>query len=122
MDDDALRLAVQSHKDDARAKGETVFSRRRVIAIAELAGEKPMPMVWRLEKLKLLPRGSYGWFRANGGITSEHVTEARCDRLVPEYTDEQFAAVQREAAEDDLLAAGTHYLDANGALQRKPSR
>jgi len=53
MDDDALRAAVASHKADAAAKGEKCFSRRRVIAIADLAGSKPMPMVWRMEKLAL---------------------------------------------------------------------
>lgn len=82
MDDDALRLAVASHREDIAAKGETCFSRRRVIAIADMAGTKPMPMVWRLEKLGLLKRGSYAWFKANGGITYDHVCEARADRAV----------------------------------------
>ena len=80
MDDDALRIAVSTHKDDARQKGETVFSRRRVIAIADLAGERPMDMVARLERLGLLKRGSRAWFAANGGITMDHVWEARVDR------------------------------------------
>ena len=80
IDDDALRSAVKAHREDALVKGEKCFSRRRVIAIADMAGEKPMSMVWRLEKLKLLKRGSYEWFKANGGITSDHVTEARVDR------------------------------------------
>ena len=80
MDNDALRAAVEAHREDARAKGETVFSRRRVIAIADLAGTKPMHMVWRLEKLGLLKRGSYQWFKENGGITYAHCIEARVDR------------------------------------------
>lgn len=50
------------------------------------------------------------------------VSPVECDDIVPEYTDAQFADVKREAAEDDLLAAGTHYLDANGTLQPKPAR
>lgn len=41
---------------------------------------KPMQMVWQMEKSGLMKRGSYAWFKANGGITSEHVTEARVDR------------------------------------------
>jgi hypothetical protein len=80
MDDDALRAAVKAHRDDAAAKGETCFSRRRVIAIADIAGMKPMPMVWRLEKLGLLRRGSYEWFKQNGGITHDQVIECRVDR------------------------------------------
>lgn len=80
MDNDALRDAFRAHKDDALAKGEGVFSRRRVIAIADMAGEKPMHTVWRLEKLGLLKRGSYAWFKTNGGITPDHVIEARVDR------------------------------------------
>jgi DnaJ-class molecular chaperone len=44
------------------------------------------------------------------------------DEIVPEYTDAQFATMRREAEEDDQLAAGTHYLDANGSLQPKATR
>lgn len=50
IDDDALRAAVEAHRADIRAKGETCFSRRRVILIADLFGMKPMPMVWQMEK------------------------------------------------------------------------
>ncbi len=80
MDDDALRAAVQAHREDIKAKGETMFSRRRVIAIADMAGEKPMRIVWRMEKLGLLKRGAYEWFKWNGGITRDHIDEARADR------------------------------------------
>lgn len=41
------------------------------------------------------------------------------NEIIPEYTNEQFAAMRRECAEDDLLAVGSHYLDANGTLQPK---
>jgi hypothetical protein len=80
IDEDALRAAVAAHKADIKATGEGKFSRRRVIAIADLFGMKPMQMVWQMEKRGLMKRGSYAWFKANGGITSEHVTEARVDR------------------------------------------
>lgn len=80
IDDDALRAAVEAHRADIKAKGETCFSRRRVILIADLFGMKPMPMVWQMEKRGLLKRGSYQWFKDNGGITSEHVIETRVDR------------------------------------------
>lgn len=80
IDNDALRAAVEAHISDAKAKGEKVFSRRRVILIADLFGMKPMPMVWQMEKRGLMKRGSYQWFKDNGGITREHVIEVRVDR------------------------------------------
>lgn len=80
MDDDTLRAAVAAHIADAKAKGEKCFSRRRVILIADLAGMKPMQMVCRMEGLGLLRRGSYEWFKVNGGITHEDVVEVRVDR------------------------------------------
>lgn len=80
IDEDALRAAVAAHKADIEANAEGVFSRRRVIAIADLFGMKPMQMVWQMEKRGLMKRGSYAWFKANGGITNDHVTEARVDR------------------------------------------
>ena len=82
IDDDALRAAVKAHREDALAKGEKCFSRRRVITIADLFGWKPMPMVWQMEKRGLLKRGSYEWFKRNGGITYEDVCEVRNDREV----------------------------------------
>ena len=80
IDNDALRAAVAAHKADAKAKGEKCFSRRRVILIADLFGMKPMPMVWQMEKRGLMKRGSYQWFKDNGGITHDHITETRVDR------------------------------------------
>lgn len=80
LDDDALRAAVAAHREDALSKGDKCFSRRRVIAIADLFGWPPMPMVWQMEKRGLLKRGSYEWFKQNGGITYEDVCEVRNDR------------------------------------------
>jgi hypothetical protein len=79
-DEAAARAAVDAHKADAVAKGEKCFSRRRVIAIADMFGVKPMPMVWWMEKRGLLKRGSYEWFKRNGGITEAQVIECRVDR------------------------------------------
>lgn len=80
IDEDVLRAAVASHKEDAKAKGEACFSRRRVILIADLFGMKPMQIVWQMEKRGLMKRGSYQWFKDNGGITNDHITETRVDR------------------------------------------
>jgi len=80
IDDDALRAAVASHRSAAKEAGETCFSRRRVIAIADLFGLKPMHAVWEMEKRGLLKRGSYAWFKRNGGITYDDVVQCRVDR------------------------------------------
>lgn len=75
MDDEMLRVAFAAHKD-----GQTKFTRRMAIAIAEIAEMRPMSLVWRLEKMGLLKRGSWEWFQHNGGITAEHIREVRADR------------------------------------------
>ena len=70
MDDDDLRALVRIHK-----AGATKFTRRMVIHIANMADMRPMSLVWRLEKMGELKRGSWEWFRNNGGITQAHIDE-----------------------------------------------
>ena len=72
MDDDTLRAAFQAHKE-----GQTKFTRRMAIMIADMACMPPMSLVWRLEKMGLLKRGSWEWFKHNGGITVDHIREVR---------------------------------------------
>lgn len=74
LDDDTLRAAFAAHKE-----GSTKFTRRMAIAIARMADMKPMSLVWRLEKMGLLKRGSWDWFRINGGITAAHIAECQKD-------------------------------------------
>lgn len=74
IDDDTLTTAFRSHKE-----GQSKFTRRMAIHIARMAGVPPMSIVWRLEKMGLLKRGSYDWFRMNGGITAAHIREALSD-------------------------------------------
>lgn len=74
MDDDTLRAAFKAHTE-----GQTKFTRRMAIILADMADTRPMSMVWRLEKMGLLKRGSWDWFKANGGITRDHITEVRAD-------------------------------------------
>lgn len=78
VDEDALRAAFKAHTD-----GETKFTRRMAVNIADFFGVPPMSLVWKLEKMNLLKRGSWDWFRANGGITKEHIAVARADRTDP---------------------------------------
>lgn len=81
MDDDTLRAAFAAHKE-----GQPKFTRRMAILIADMAGMRPMSLVWRLEKMGLLKRGSWEWFRNNGGITQAQVDEVRADALADAAT------------------------------------
>lgn len=74
MDDDAIEAAFRAHTE-----GQTHFTRRMAITIADMAGMRPMSMVWRLEKMGLLRRGSWCWFRDNGGITAAQVQLVRAE-------------------------------------------
>lgn len=72
IDDDALRAAFAAHR-----AGAPKFTRRMAITIADVFGVNPMSMVWRLEKMGLIKRGSWEWFRMNGGITADNIKEVR---------------------------------------------
>jgi hypothetical protein len=74
MDDATLATAFQAHKE-----GQTRFTRRMAIIIADMADMRPMSLVWRLEKMGLLKCGSWEWFKLNGGITQAHIDEVRGD-------------------------------------------
>lgn len=58
-------------------QGRDKFTRRIAIELADIVGLPPMSLVWRLEKMGLLKRGSWDWFKSNGGITKTHMIEAR---------------------------------------------
>lgn len=64
----------------AHTEGQTIFTRRMAISIADFFNVPPRFIVQRLEQLALLKDGSWDWFIANGGITSKHVREARSGR------------------------------------------
>ncbi|NBW14539.1 MAG: hypothetical protein EBR82_41725 [Caulobacteraceae bacterium] len=70
--EDDLRAAFAAH-----TTGATNFTRRMAIAIGNFAGVPPMSVVWRLEKMGLVKKGSWDWFNANGGITQKHIAEAQ---------------------------------------------
>lgn len=72
VDEDALRAAFKAH-----AEGQEKFTRRMAVTIADLFAVRPMGLVWKLEKMGLLKPGSWGWFHENGGITADHIKEAR---------------------------------------------
>jgi hypothetical protein len=72
MDDATLTVAFKAHTE-----GQEKFTRRMAIALADMADMRPMSLVWRLEKMGLLKRGSWEWFKQEGGITAEQVNEVR---------------------------------------------
>jgi isopenicillin N synthase-like dioxygenase len=80
-----LRAAVEAHKD-----GSDKFTRRMAINIADFFGLQPMALVWQLEKRGIIKRGSYQWFKNNGGITRAHVAEVRADREADRQAITQF--------------------------------
>lgn len=75
VDNHTLRSMFESYKD-----GSPKFTRRIAINMADVIGMPPMALVWRLEKMDLLKRGSWDWFKANGGITKSHINEVMADR------------------------------------------
>lgn len=55
------------------------FTRRMAVTLADMFGAGPMTMVLRLERMGLVRQGSFDWFKANGGITRDHVDQVRRD-------------------------------------------
>ena len=76
VDPDAIRAAFHTYTE-----GEPKFTRRVAIHIADQFGVKPMHMIWRLEKMKLVKSGYWRWFDRNGGITQEQVKIVRADAM-----------------------------------------
>jgi hypothetical protein len=74
-DTELLREAIAAHK-----AGQTKFTRRMAIAIGDLLGMSPMQVVSDGEANGFLKPGAVAWFRANGGITRDHVRQARHER------------------------------------------
>lgn len=81
MDMDALTAAFNAHKE-----GNTKFTRRMAINIADMDGTTPKQLILRCERLGLLKRGSWDWFRHYGGITREQIDEVRADRMTRSYS------------------------------------
>ena len=72
MDNATLEAAFHAH-----TKGATKLTRRMVIHLADMAGMRPMSMVWRLEKMGLVKCGSWEWFKDHGGIRGETIAQVR---------------------------------------------
>ena len=75
MTDADLIAAFKAHTD-----GQSNFTRRMVIAISLMAGERPRTIVKRCEQLELCRDGSWDWFVQNGSITPAHFDEFHAAR------------------------------------------
>jgi hypothetical protein len=72
MDDADLRAAFKAHTE-----GQTRFTRRMAITLADMNGETPRGLVLRLERMGLLKAGSWEWFTVHGGIKPDQILEVR---------------------------------------------
>ena len=81
MDDTALAAAFNAH-----TAGLIEFTRRMVIALADMDGTTPRQLVRRCEQLGLCKPWSWEWFEDNGGITDEHIAQARAQRRLAAST------------------------------------
>lgn len=87
--------------------GATHLTRRHVILLAHAFGIPREAMVRRLEGLKLTRRGTWDWFRANGGITSEQARRTLGD-LAPVDTGRCEADLPTTLRLNQLAAAAWH--------------
>lgn len=74
MDDHDLMLAFHAH-----TQGQTKFTRRMAVTLADMADMPVRSLVLRLERMGLAKQGSWDWFRYNGGISKEQIAEIRAD-------------------------------------------
>lgn len=87
--------------------GATHLTRRHVILLAHAFGVSREAMVRRLEELKLTKRGTWDWFRANGGITNEQARQT-LGNLAPMDTDKCEADLPTTLRLNQLAAAAWH--------------
>ncbi len=64
--------------------GSSTLSRRHVIILSHFFGVSREAMVRRLEELRLVKKGTWDWFQANGNITDEQVRQVLGDLYVPD--------------------------------------
>ncbi|OZG73088.1 transcriptional regulator [Hahella sp. CCB-MM4] len=95
--------------------GATHLTRRHIILLAHYFGVSRMAMVLRLEELALVKKGTWTWFKDNGGITNEQalsVLNELADRSDPAKEDADQPVPMRigymayHAWKKDLLTEG----------------
>ena len=94
--------------------GASRFTRRHVILLAHAFGVSREAMVRRLEELRLVKRGTWDWFDANGSITNEQAREVlgELGTADPDTSDAQrlvsfrLGLLAAEAQRRELLSEG----------------
>lgn len=79
MDNEKLREMIETRKTKYNTRKLT---RRIVIELAEMFNTPPMNMVQELENRGIAKQGSVYWFQVNGGITKDHVEQAKQGLLI----------------------------------------
>jgi Zn-dependent peptidase ImmA (M78 family)/DNA-binding XRE family transcriptional regulator len=67
------RAVMQKFKE--LTTGSSHLTRRHIILLAHFFGVSRQAMVLRLEELELTKKGTWDWFKDNGGITDEQVKQ-----------------------------------------------
>ncbi|MGC1862523.1 MAG: XRE family transcriptional regulator [Methylocystis sp.] len=67
------RAVMQKFKE--LTAGSSHLTRRHIILLAHFFGVSRQAMVLRLEELELTKKGTWDWFKDNGGITDEQVRQ-----------------------------------------------
>lgn len=62
--------------------GASQFTRRHIIILAKFFRVSREALVWRLEELKAVKRGTWDWFQRNGGITDSQALEVLGDLAI----------------------------------------
>lgn len=104
------RAVMQRFRDITQ--GASHLTRRHVILMAYAFGVSLEAMVRRLEELSLTKKGTWDWFKANGGITYEQAKQVLGEAAVPHRTDSKIPTALRlnllaaEAWRKELLSEG----------------
>lgn len=65
---------------DIHKAGQTKFTRRMAINIADWFNVPVRDLIHQLERDGIVKNGTWDWFQANGGITRANIDQVREDR------------------------------------------
>ena len=91
--------------------GASRLTRRHIIVLAHAFGVSREAMVRRLEELGLTKRGTWDWFKSNGGITNGQARQVLGDRAdrhadADRPTDLRLDLLAAQAWQQQLLSEG----------------
>jgi len=66
---------------DIHKAGQTKFTRRMAINIADWFNVPVRDLIHQLERDGIVKQGTWDWFRDNGGITADHIRQVREERV-----------------------------------------